>query len=86
MERENRRLRNSLEESQAKVAEQELTISRQNNEINELKMKIKNGDDKMKKMEQSTVSLKNQVDRVNTENRDLKRKIDELQELLNKER
>ena len=47
---------------------------------------IKNGDEKMKKMEQSTISMKNQFDRANAENVDLRRKINELQNQLNKER
>ena len=63
-----------------------MTINNQKNEINELKKEIKNGDEKMKKMEQSTISMKNQFDRANAENVDLRRKINELQNQLNKER
>ena len=63
-----------------------MTINNQKNEINELKEEIKNGDEKMKKMEQSTVSMKNQFDRANAENVDLRRKINELQTQLIKER
>ena len=63
-----------------------MTINNQKNEINELKKEIKNGDEKMKKMEQSAVSMKNQFDRANAENVDLRRKINELQNQLNKER
>ena len=63
-----------------------MTINNQKNEINELKKEIKNGDEKMKKMEQSAVSMKNQFNRANAENVDLRRKINELQNQLNKER
>ena len=68
------------------IAEQEMTINTQTTEITELKKEIKNGDEKMKKMEQSTVSMKNQFDRANAEVVDLRRKINELQNQLNKER
>ena len=68
------------------IAEQEMTINNQTNEINELKKEIKNGDDKVKKMEQSAVSMKNQFNRADAEITDLKRKIIDLQNQLNKER
>ena len=63
-----------------------MTINDQKNEINELKTKIKSDDVKLKKMEQSTISMGSQLDRATTETIDLERKINELQDLLNKER
>ena len=63
-----------------------MTINSQKNEIDDLKKETKKADEKMKKMEQSTVSMKNQFNRANAEITELKRIIIDLQNQLNKER
>ena len=56
-----------------------MTINDQKNEINELKTKIKSDDVKLKKMEQSTISMGSQLDQANMENINFKTKINELE-------
>ena len=72
LQQQNNQLRRNLERTQALVTEKDFVINNQKLEI--------------KKLRNSTVSIKNQLDQVNYENSELERKISKLQDLLNRER
>ena len=77
-------MKRNLEKSEAKVAEQQAIINYQRNEIVEFEKKVKNQTEQLKKMAESAVKARNQIDQVNKENIELKNKVDELQRLLEK--
>ena len=70
--------------AEAKVAEQDSIIKQQRQEIDEYKKKTQNQDEELKKMEESALKARNQIDQVNKENIELKKKVNELQKLLEK--
>ena len=82
LKEETRQLRESLNKSEAKVAQQKSVINYQREEIEEYKKKIKNHDEQLKKMEALVSKANNQVDQNDKENAELKNKIDELEKLL----
>ena len=82
MKEENRQLRESLNKSEAKLAQQKSIISAQREEIDEYEKKIKNLDEQLKKMEELFAKTKNQINRNDKENAELKNKVHELEKLL----
>ena len=82
MKEENRELKRNLEKSEAKVAEQQAIINYQRTEIVEFEKTVKNQTEQLKKIAESAVKARNQIDQVNKENTDLKNKVNELEKLL----
>ena len=76
-------MRESLNKSKAKVAQQKSIISYQQKEIDDYEEKIKNQDEQLKKMQALVAKTNNQLDRNDKENAELKNKINELEKLLN---
>ena len=70
-------MRESLNKSEAKVAQQKSIISYQREEIDEYEKKIKNQDEQLKKMEELVAKAKNDFNRIDKENAELKNKVNE---------
>ena len=75
-------MRESHSNSEAKITKQKSVISYQQKEIDEYEEKIKNQDEKLKKMQALVAKTNNQLDRNDKENAELKNKINELEKRL----
>ena len=82
MKLENHQLRTNLDKAEAKVAEQQMIINYQRKEIDEYQKKNQNQDEQLKKLMESAVKNRSEIEEVNKQKMELKNQIDELQKLL----